>query len=144
MDLILVVGTGKEANDTVQTLTNLNQPHEYISDGSQAIGYLKDKPVSMVYVANDIEGVSWVNFIQTMRSEPKILFTPIIFVRGAYQSFESADLNKIQKYLFTDIRMGTEDTSIVESEISKYAINKDNKESIHKMLDQAKEALQKV
>ena len=140
----VIIGWGKNADGLKDILISLgHQKVSLFKDSKEALDYMKDHETSLIYGAGDIGSMSWLTFTQIIRSEAVYSFCPIIFIRDDFQSFEPGELEKLQKYLFTEIRTPNDDKSVILNEFEKLAFNLSDKTSIQNTLNQAKDYFKK-
>ena len=73
--LTIVVGDTDEARSVCEHLKKVGHKNiKPITDGNPGISFLNDNDTAIVYVAGELQSISWLTFIQIIRTEPPILF----------------------------------------------------------------------
>lgn len=137
--LTIILGEEGSVDDLLGKFSELeHQNIHYIKTPDEALEFIEATPPSLIYVSGKIKSMSWLTFMQALRTDPKIPFCPLIFVRADTQVFAPNELNQLQNYLFTTIRnagIGTED---IAAEFQQLSINEGDPSSVLYILNQAK------
>lgn len=145
---VLVVGKTSGAKDFYTNLKNMGLTNvQHLDTPQNALECMSSSNPGLLYVVGALKGMNWLSFAQIIRTSPELPFCPAIFVRGQTQVFEPMELERVQKFLFTKIRMMDSDpaktANEITTEIKEISFNRADKSSTQNLVNKAKDYYQK-